>query len=266
MNEIWTFTQFPNEDELPDPFTVCIDESTDPVTVRTSLMPDPATIAGEDWRHLLDLCFARADRFSLHRCGYPGSRPGPLEQALRPFLAGGYRSYACFHMEGRQYWEPCRFYRAGPEAKEIVLRHITHLFDREAEENPYQLPEKYRACEEERKAAEKRLDAFLERSGDDVTMEEADVFNKENFRESRRLWREVFDPADFVSHMEDLCFFRGREEFFETVTHEYECFVRVQDPALAQELRAIGSWADSTEDFHGTLFSLDRAKDLVETA
>ena len=263
MNEIWTFDIYPNPEEIPE-CLMMIDQSTDPPTVTIPPMPDPATISGEDWRRLLDLCFARADRFSLHRCGYPGARPSALEEALGPFLAGEYRSYACLHAEGQQFWEPCLLYRAEPEAKEIVLRHITHLFDREGEESPFQLPEKYRAYEQEREAAEKRLDAFMERSGDDLTMEEADAFDKENFRESRRLWKEVFDPADFVSHMEDLCFFRGREEFFETVTHESLCFVRVQDSESAQELRAMGAWADETENFHGALFSLDRAEDLVE--
>lgn len=263
MNEIWTFDTYPNPEELPE-FLVMIDQSTNPPTVTTPSMPDPATIKGTDWGRLLDLCFARADRFSLHRCGYSGARPGALERALRPFLAGEYRSYACLHVNGEQFWENCLLYRAEPEAKEIVLRHITHLFGREAEEGPNQLPEKYRAYEEERKAAEKRLDAFWEQSGDDVAMEEADAFDKENFRESWRLWREVFDPADFVSHMEDLCFFQGQEAFFETVTHERLCFVRVQDPAFALELSSMGAWADETENFHGALFSLDRAEDLEE--
>lgn len=264
MNEIWTFDTYPNPEEFPE-CVITIDQTTNPPTVITPAMPDPATIGGADWRRLVELCFQRADRFSLHRCGYPGARPGALEQALRPFLTGEYRSYACLHVNGEEFWENCLLYRAAPEAKEILLRHITHLFGREVEEGPYQLPEKYRAYEEEREAAEKRLDAFLDQAGDGLTMEEASAFDKENFRESWRLWKEVFDPADFTSHLEDLCFFRGREEFFETVTHEYECFVRVQDPAFAQELRAMGTWVDRTEDFRGTLFSLDRAEDLKES-
>lgn len=263
MNEIWTFDAYPDPEALPDPI-ITIDQTTDPPTVTAPAMPDPATIEGADWRRLVELCFERADRFSLHRCGYSGARPGALERELRPFLAGEYRSYACLHVNGEEFWENCLLYRAAPEAREILLRHITHLFDREMEEVPFQLPEKYRAFEEARKAAEKRLDAFWDQAGDDLTMEEADAFNKENFREPWRLWEEVFDPADFTSHLEDLCFFQGREEFFETVTHEHECFVRVQDPAFAQELRAMGTWVDCTEDFHGALFSLDKAKDFKE--
>ena len=170
MNEIWTFDTYPNPEEFPE-CVITIDQTTNPPTVITPAMPDPATIGGADWRRLVELCFQRADRFSLHRCGYPGARPGALEQALRPFLAGEYRSYACLHVNGEEFWENCLLYRAAPEAKEILLRHITHLFGREVEEEPYQLPEKYRAYEEEREAAEKRLDAFLDQAGDGLTME-----------------------------------------------------------------------------------------------
>ena len=98
--------------------------------VTPPAMPDPATIGGADWRRLVELCFQRADRFSLHRCGYPGARPGVLERELRPFLTGEYRSYACLHVNGEEFWENCLLYRAAPEAKEILLRHITHLFGR----------------------------------------------------------------------------------------------------------------------------------------
>jgi len=261
MNEIWTFTPYP--EELPDPCTISIDTSTDPPTVTTSPMPAPATIAGEGYRRLLDLCFDRADQFSLHRCGYAGSQPGGLERALRPFQTGEYRSYACVHVHGEAFWEQCCLYRADPAAKEILLGRITHLFDREAEDPSWKLPEKYRAYEEAMEAARKRFDDYMDRAGDDLDFEEMDAFDRENFREAKGLWKEVFDPADFSSHMEDLCFFQGRDEFFETVTHEFDCFVRVRDEAFAEALRALGAWTDRTEDFHGRLFSLDDAKDFA---
>lgn len=264
MDEIWAYNAFPNPEKIPDPFTVYIDRSADPVTVQVDEMPEPASIGGEDWRRLMGLCFDRADRFSLHRRGYPGARPGALERALRPFLAGTYRSYACLHIHDEQFWEKCFLYRAEPETREIILSRVTHLFDREPEAGSQELPKKYRAYEQERKAAEIRSDAFWDQAGDEITMEEAEAFDKENFRESWRLWKEVFDPADFQSSMEDLCFFRGREAFFETVTHEYECFVRVRDPEFARELRAMGAWLDRTEDFRGRLFRLDEAKELAE--
>lgn len=261
MNEIWTYECYPDQDALPDPFVITIDDSTDPPTVTSSPTPDPDTIAGEDYRRLLELCFERADQFSLHRCGYPGSQPGALEEALRPFLAGTYRSYACLHVHDEQFWELCLLYRADPAAKEIILRHITHLWDREADDSPRELPEKYRAYEAEMRAARKRFDSYMDQLPDDADFDEVVAFDKENFREAKRLWKAVFDPADFASHMEDLCFFRGDGMFFETITHEEICRTEVFSEAFGAELRGMGAWARE-EGACPPLFSLEQAKDL----
>ena len=40
------------------------------------------TIEGENFRALMDLCFQRADKFSLLRRDWPGAKDGPLEQEI----------------------------------------------------------------------------------------------------------------------------------------------------------------------------------------
>ena len=94
------------------------------------------TIAGEAFQTLMDLCFDRADCFSLHRCGWEKAWDGALEQALRPFCLGEYLSYARIQRYDGEFREKCYVYRASRKAKAIFLQHWTHLFDREISRAP----------------------------------------------------------------------------------------------------------------------------------
>lgn len=231
--------------------------------------PETVTIQGEKFRALMDLCFAHADRFSLLRDNWPGSNDGPLEQALRPFCLGEYRSYRSIWVSRRKkIWEKCYLYPATEETKAILLRYIPHLFGREPSPAPEgheaYLQKKYAAYYEACEAADNRIDDYLEafkaRTGHYPDDTDFDSFQEEARREARAIWRRIFDPRDYYSTMEDPCFFRGNEMFFETVTHEFLCFVHVLTDEFGAKLRELGEWRPEGSS---RPFSLREAKGLV---
>ena len=223
-----------------------------------------ATIEGEKFQALMDLCFAYGDTFSLRRCQWPGSHDGALEQALRPYLLGEYLSYEtliCFDRKSR---EKCYLYSACQETKEILLRHIHHLFDREkslapADHQEY-LNQKYNAFSGAYQAANDRWVKYLQSGGLKYPAKQRKATEREIFREAKDLWRTVFREEDYYSHMEDPCFFRGTELFFEAITHEHQCSVQVLSPAFEERLCELGSWADMSDEIPLPLFSLDTAE------
>ena len=70
----------------------------------------------------------------------------------------------------------------------------------------------------------------------------------------------MFREEDYYSSMEDPCFFRGTELFFETITHEQTCLAQVLSPAFASTLQELGEWVDVSEEYPLPLFSLAAAK------
>lgn len=252
MNEVLTFKNF---------------------TFYDNREPETATIEGARFRTLMDLCFAHADRFSLHRrCwqSWQGANDGALEQALRPFCIGEYRSYARICVSDQEIWEKCYLYPATEETKAILLRYIPHLFGKEPDPAPEghaeYLEKKYAAYYEACDAASDKINEYLDdynaRTGHDPDMESFDAFSKEANREARAIWQQLFDEKDFYATMEDPCFFRGDEMFFETITHEFLCFAHVFTDEFGAKLRELGEWVE--EDCPKLpLFSLRKAEDLV---
>lgn len=229
--------------------------------------PDTVTIQGENFRTLMDLCFAHADRFSLHRCNWPGANDGALEQALRPFCLGEYRSYAAICIsEYEKIWEKCYLYPATDETKAILLRYIPHLFGREPNPAPEghaeYLEKKYAAYHKACEAAEEQIDKYLD-AEPDSDMDAYLSFSNKVYCEARTIWQQIFDPRDYYSNMEDPCFFRGDEMFFETITHEGMCSAHVFSEAFGAKLRELGEWLNRPEDSRRPLFSLRNAKNLV---
>ena len=224
------------------------------------------TMKGAQFRALVELCFERADQFSLLRRDWPGAKDGPLEQALRPYRLGEYFSYGRLSWFGHEAREKCYLYPANEETKAVLLAHITHLFGRDVEQ-PGWPPEKYKTCVELSEAAWDRImerwDALEAATGRPVGGEESAAIEKEELREAKALWEEIFDEADFQSNLEDPCFFRGDEMFFETVTHEYECRVHVLDRPFGERLRALGKWVDVSDRFHLPLGRLSGEDGLV---
>lgn len=237
--------------------------------------PEKVTIQGEKFRALMDLCFAHADRFSLRRDNWPGSNDGALEQALRPFCLGEYRSYRaiCVYYN-KKIWQKCYLYPATEETRAILLRYIPHLFGREPriapEGHEEYLQKKYAAyyetCEAEDETFDNYFEDFKARTGRYPEDAEYIAFEKEARRKSRAIWRQIFDPKDYYSTMEDPCFFHGDEMFFETITHEHLCFVHVLSDEFGAKLRELGEWRmeDSSRPFslkdaHG-LVLYDREK------
>ena len=250
MDEIWTFAS---------------------VSFHNDHEPEEFTIQGENFRALMDLCFTHADRFSLHRCNWPGANDGALEQALRPFRLGEYRSYAAICIsEDRQIWEKCYLYPATDETKAILLRYIPHLFGREPNPAPEghaeYLEKKYAAYYAAYEAADEQVGKYLDdynaQTGHDPDMDTFLSFSKKAHCEARAIWQQIFDPKDYYSTMEDPCFFHGDEMFFETVTHERECYAHIFSDAFGARLRELGEWA-GLSDPRLPLFSLRRAKRLV---
>ena len=229
--------------------------------------PEDRTIRSEKFRALMDLCFAHADRFSLLRSGWLGANDGLLEQALRPFCLGEYRSYAAIYVsKKKKLWHKCYLYPATEETKAILLQYIPHLFGREPDAAPEghaeylekKYAEYYKACE----AAEKQINKYLSAETHPDT-DNFFSFSNKIYCEAHTIWQRVFDPKDYYSIMEDPCFFRGDEMFFETVTHERDCFVHVFSDEFGVRLRELGKWADVSDRNRLPLFSLKEAKDLV---
>ena len=226
------------------------------------------TIEGEGFRALMELCFARADQFSLLRQDWPGAKDGPLEQALRPYRLGEYFSYGRMSWFGHEAREKCYLYPANGETKAILLSHITHLFGRDVErpDGSRWPPEKYKACVELSEAAYERVMERVEAEEKIfgvISDEDFAAIEREELREARQLWLQVFDEADFDSNMEDPCFFRDGEMFFETITHEYECWVHVLDRPFGKRLRELGKWVDVSDRFRLPLGRLGGEEGLV---
>lgn len=226
------------------------------------------TIEGEDFRALMDLCFRRADRFSLLRRDWPGAKDGPLERALRPYRLGEYFSYGHLRWFDHEAREKCYIYPANGETKAILLDHITHLFGRDVEQSDGSdwPPEKYRACVEMSEAAYERVMERVEAEEKifgPISDEDFAAIEREELQEARALWLPIFDEADFQSNLEDPCFFRGDEMFFETITHEYECWVHVLDRPFGEALRKLGKWVDISDRFRLPLELLSRQEGLA---
>lgn len=221
------------------------------------------TIQGENFRTLMDLCFDRADKFSLLRTDWPGAKDSPLEQALRPYLLGEYLSYCILHSFDHEARLKCYIYWANEETRDIFLSHITHLFGRDEAPDAPRL-EKYDACDEAAKAASdrfmKRVEAEEEVFGV-ISDEDFTAIEEEEFREAKALWRKVFDEADYNSGMEDPCFYRGDETFFWTLTHETQCCAWVVDEPFGEKLRELGRWTE--EDKTRSLGQLSGEDGLV---
>ena len=233
---------------------------------------EEATIRGEKFSALMALCFAHADCFSLHRCNYPMANDGALEQALRPFCLGEYRSYASICIsKNKEVWEKCYLYPATDETKAILLRYIPHLFGREPDPAPEghaeYLENKYAAYNRACRAAVEQVNQYLEdyksQTGHDADAGTFTAFSNKAHREVRTMWQQIFDPKDYYSNMEDLCFFCGDEMFFQTITHERSCTAHVFSDAFGAKLRELGNWADGPEYLRLPLFSLRRARRLV---
>ena len=223
-----------------------------------------STIAGEDFKALMDLCFSYADTFSLHRCNWPGGHDGALETALRPYLLGEYFSYATLLSLDGKSREKCYLYPAVQETKEILLHHIHHLFDSEkslapADHEEY-LRRKYEAYARAAEAADSRWFTYLNNGGLKCPEKERKAYEKVVYRKARDLWRKVFREEDYYSNMEDPCFFCGSELFFEVVTHEQECSVRTLSPEFEEKLLKLGEWAGVSDERRLPQLSLDTVK------
>lgn len=222
------------------------------------------TIAGENFLALMELCFAHGDSFSLRRCSWPGARDGALETALRPYLLGEYPSYETLVWFDRERRGKCFLYPAIPETKGILLRHLRHLFDSEESLAPAghedYLRQKYAAYDRAGEEAGQRFIRYLDAEGRNQSERQRDAAWKRICREARERCPDVFSEADYYSTMEDPCFFRGTELFFETVTHEQMCTVHALSPAFAERLGQLGEWVDVSRRRRLPLFSLDAAK------
>lgn len=224
------------------------------------------TIAGAQFRTLMELCFAQADTFSLLRCGWPGARDGALEQELRPWLVGEYASYGILHWFDIQSREMCCLYRATQETKEILLRHIHHLFEAEQSLAPAghqaYLEEKYAVYDRASDEAWDRFSAYMDAWGWEQSEEQQNAVLQGLYKQARERCPDIFSESDHYSNMEDPCFFQGNEMFFKTVTHEQECWAKVLSPAFETALRELGEWADISGKTPLPLFSLASAEGM----
>ena len=168
------------------------------------------TIAGAQFRTLMELCFAQADTFSLLRCGWPGARDGALEQALRPWLVGEYASYGILHWFDRQSREKCYLYRATQETKEILLQHIHHLFEAEQSLAPAghqaYLEEKYAVYDRASEKAWDRFSAYMEAEGQEQSEEQQNAVLLGLYKKAREGCPDIFSEGDHYSNMEHPCF------------------------------------------------------------
>lgn len=226
--------------------------------------PGMVTIGGKEFQALMELCFTYSDTFSLHRCGWSGARNGALEQALRPYCLGEYLSYGILTWFDKTDREKCYLYPSNGETKQILLQHIHHLFGQEQSPAPAgheaYLRQKYAAFHRAEEEADERWTAYLDHGGWDRPEEQRESFREETFRQARALWLEVFAEEDFYSTMEDPCFFRGDEMFFQTVTHAEDCQVHAFSPEFEQSLRALGEWEELPGQTELPLFSLKTAE------
>ena len=224
------------------------------------------TIGGAQFRALMELCFAQADTFSLLRNGWPGARDGALEQELRPWLVGEYASYGILHWFDIQRREMCCLYRANQETKEILLRHIRHLFEAEPSLAPAghqaYLEEKYAVYDRASEEAWDRFSAYMDAWGWEQPEEQQNAVLLGLYKEARERCPDVFSESDHYSNMEDPCFFRGNEMFFQTITHEQECWAQALSPEFEAALRKLGEWVDVSENTPLPLLSLAEAEGM----
>ena len=209
------------------------------------------TIRGEHFRALIELCFSHADLFSLHRCSWQGAQDGALEQALRPYLVGEYLSFGTLCWFDKEYQEKCYLYQATQETKELLLQHIHHLFDTEKSLAPAGheafLRKKYAVYDRAGQEASSCFQAYLDAVDRDTAEDQGEAVWKEVAQNARKRCPDVFAESDYYSHMEDLCFFRNREAFFVTITHEQDCWVQILSPEFQRTLRKLGRWVASNE-------------------
>lgn len=224
------------------------------------------TIAGDHFHTLIDLCFSAADTFSLHRCGWPKAHDGALEQALRPYLCGEYRSYCRLEAHGQALWEKCYLYHAADQAKQILLKHIHHLFDQEESTTPAghaeYLHQKYAPYWQVQEQACDRWIDYLSSGGDEQPEEQQAAAERAIFQEANAIWQDIFSEDDHYSTMEDLCFFQGADMFFETITHEEICRALVVSPSFQAALCQLGDWEGPAVQTT-PLFSLHTAEDWL---
>lgn len=207
------------------------------------------TIKGENFRKLINLCFNRADKFSLHRRGWPGAKAGSIEQALQSYCMGEYLSDVRLRWFDHEVREKCYVYPANSKTRDIFLRYIVHLFGQDVEilsENVY-FPEKYNSYIKEESAARERELERLRALAGQLTDEGIGRINQEEFQKVRELWLNVFDEADFGSNMEDPCFFRGDDMFCRIITHESQCLIHVPDQVFGEQIRKLGKWKDVSD-------------------
>lgn len=214
----------------------------------------------------MELCFAHADTFSLRRSGWPGAHDGALERALRPWLLGEYDSYGILNWFGLEIREKCYLYQANRETKEILFRHIHHLFEAEKSLVPenYEayLSRKYEAYDRVAREISSRFSQYMGTEGMEQSEEQREAVLDRLYQEAREQYPDVFLKGEHYSNMEDPCFFQGTEMFFETITHEQECWVKVLGPEFEADLQAVGEWLDLSEDRLLPLFSLTTAEGL----
>lgn len=95
----------------------------------------PNTLAYEEFRELMDVCFRHASFFSMNRSRWGDScNDTSLEEELAPFLDRKIETLVWFGYDFRNPPEGCygdvhvMLYRAEPTAKEILLRYFDDIF------------------------------------------------------------------------------------------------------------------------------------------
>ena len=226
----------------------------------------PPGLVPEAFPQLMDLCFAHAGQFSLHCGGWPHAQTGALQEALQPSCLGEYRSYAQRWFRGKHVWEKCYLYPAAPETKALLLRHIPNLFERETvtetEEHKAYVEQKYSAYHRAKREAEEKFRVFLERNMH-APDAQIDARYEEIYRGVQKLWLEVFDERDYYSMMDDPCFFRNGQLFFETITHESIGRYWVFSEEFDREIQKIGNCSEVLERIAPPLPRLRREKGLI---
>ena len=100
----------------------------DEINLDDNNLPQPGTIAGEDFRRLMDLCFSQADVFSLTKVHGPYRTDVRLERALQKFQIKhlSVDHWFCYAPSGCLH--EVILYHASRKAKETLLRYADNLF------------------------------------------------------------------------------------------------------------------------------------------
>lgn len=114
MRNIWYFQNDPD----------LLDE----INLDDNSLPNPGTIAGENFRRLMDLCFSQADVFSLTKVHGPYRTDVRLERALQKFQIKhlSVDHWFCYAPSGCLH--EVILYHASRKAKETLLRYADNLF------------------------------------------------------------------------------------------------------------------------------------------